>query len=185
MRYTLLAAMLLASVPAAAQVHKCVDAAGKVSYTETPCTAAAKQSQQMMGREATSTYDPYAAQRTMESYDRATAISRSINDGPPGLNPDNGGGIIDNGPNGPGGINRRREAETLQRAQQQIDASRRQAATQEATRTAGPGQLVNCDQAGCWGASNGVRYNFVAGGNLQGTNGQFCARGAGNTYSCN
>ncbi|AVQ81686.1 hypothetical protein C4F17_12405 [Variovorax sp. PMC12] len=49
----------------------------------------------------------------------------------------------------------------------------------------GPGQFVNCDQAGCWGAQNGVRYNFVAGGNLQGTDGTFCARGAGNTFSCN
>lgn len=48
-----------------------------------------------------------------------------------------------------------------------------------------PGQLVNCDAAGCWGAQNGVRYNLVAGGNLQGTDGSFCARGAGNTFSCN
>lgn len=49
----------------------------------------------------------------------------------------------------------------------------------------GPGQFVNCDQAGCWGSGNGVRYNFVSGGNLKGTDGSFCARGAGNTYSCN
>lgn len=49
----------------------------------------------------------------------------------------------------------------------------------------GPGQFVNCDQAGCWGAQNGTRYNFVAGGNLQGTDGSFCTRGAGNTFSCN
>jgi len=49
----------------------------------------------------------------------------------------------------------------------------------------GPGQLVNCDAAGCWGAQNGVRYNLVAGGNLQGTDGSFCTRGAGNTFHCN
>ena len=49
----------------------------------------------------------------------------------------------------------------------------------------GPGQFVNCDQAGCWGAQNGVRYSYVAGGNLQGADGSFCARGAGNTFSCN
>lgn len=49
----------------------------------------------------------------------------------------------------------------------------------------GPGQLVNCDTAGCWGAQNGVRYNYGAGGNLHGTDGSFCARGAGNTFSCN
>lgn len=49
----------------------------------------------------------------------------------------------------------------------------------------GPGQFVNCDQAGCWGAQNGTRYNFVAGGNLQGTDGSFCTRGAGNTFNCN
>lgn len=48
-----------------------------------------------------------------------------------------------------------------------------------------PGSFVNCDQAGCWGASNSVRYNFVAGGNLAGADGSFCARGAGNTFSCN
>lgn len=47
------------------------------------------------------------------------------------------------------------------------------------------GQLVNCDAAGCWGAQNGVRYNLVAGGNLQGTDGSFGARGAGSTYNCN
>lgn len=49
----------------------------------------------------------------------------------------------------------------------------------------GPGQFVNCDAAGCWGAQNGVRYNFGAGGNLHGTDGSFCTRGAGNTFSCN
>lgn len=49
----------------------------------------------------------------------------------------------------------------------------------------GPGQFVNCDTAGCWGAQNGVRYNFGAGGNLHGTDGSFCVRGAGNTFSCN
>lgn len=49
----------------------------------------------------------------------------------------------------------------------------------------GPGQLVNCDRAGCWGSQNGIRYNFGAGGNLHGTDGSFCARGAGNTFSCN
>lgn len=48
-----------------------------------------------------------------------------------------------------------------------------------------PGQLVNCDAAGCWGAQNGVHYNLVAGGNLQGTDGSFCTRGRGNTFSCN
>ncbi|MBY4593873.1 hypothetical protein, partial [Rhizobium redzepovicii] len=47
-----------------------------------------------------------------------------------------------------------------------------------------PGQMVNCDRAGCWGSQNGVRYNKAAGGNLQGTNGSFCTR-AGNTFNCN
>ena len=49
----------------------------------------------------------------------------------------------------------------------------------------GPGSLVNCDTAGCWGSANGVRYNRAAGGNLVGTNGAFCTRGAGNNFSCN
>ena len=48
-----------------------------------------------------------------------------------------------------------------------------------------PGAFVNCDQAGCWGASNSVRYNFVAGGHMAGADGSFCTRGAGNTFSCN
>lgn len=48
-----------------------------------------------------------------------------------------------------------------------------------------PGAFVNCDQAGCWGAGNSVRYTFVAGGNMSGSDGSFCARGAGNTFSCN
>lgn len=89
-------AMVLALAAGAshAQVHKCVDAAGKVSYSETPCGAAAKQSQQMMGREATSTYDPYAHQRTMQSYQRDSAINRAY---APQLDArgDAGGGIVD------------------------------------------------------------------------------------------
>ncbi|MCY1245543.1 hypothetical protein D9M72_587030 [compost metagenome] len=64
-------------------------------------------------------------------------------------------------------------------ADQQYEAERR------ARAASAPGQMVNCDAAGCWGSQNGVRYNRVAGGNLAGTNGSFCTRGAGNTFSCN
>lgn len=185
MKFAVTAFLLLAASAGHAQVHKCVDAAGKVSYSETPCGASAKQSQQMMGRQATSTYDPYAAQRTMESYERATAISRSINDGAAAQQPDVGGGIIDNSPSGPGGTNRKFDAANAQRARLAAEQARRIEEEREARRASSPVQLVNCDPMGCWGANNGVRYNFVAGGNLQGTNGQFCARGAGNNFSCN
>jgi hypothetical protein len=65
-----------AAVPAAAQVQKCVDASGKVTFTDTGCSTTAKQAQQVMGAEATSTYDPYAHERTMLSIQRARTIQQ-------------------------------------------------------------------------------------------------------------
>ena len=61
--------------------------------------------------------------------------------------------------------------------QEQRKAQRqRQAAAQS-------GQLVNCDQAGCWG-TNGQRYNNAAGGNFYRNDGAFCLRN-GPTVTCN
>ena len=61
--------------------------------------------------------------------------------------------------------------------QEQRKAQRqRQAAAQSS-------QLVNCDQAGCWG-TNGQRYNNAAGGNFYRNDGAFCLKN-GPTVTCN
>ena len=56
---------------------------------------------------------------------------------------------------------------------------------QAALRARQPGQMVNCDRAGCYGANNGVRYNFTGGKTMMGTNGSACTMVGGNMVSCN
>lgn len=46
-----------------------------------------------------------------------------------------------------------------------------------------PGQVVNCDQAGCWD-TNGRRLNNAADGNFHRSDGKFCTR-AGPNVICN
>lgn len=53
MQRILIAVVLaLSAAGASAQVHKCVDAKGKISYSETPCSAA-ERGGQVLGSEAT------------------------------------------------------------------------------------------------------------------------------------
>jgi len=205
----MLAAMVLV-LPAGAQVHKCVDAAGKVSFSDAPCPASAKQSQRVMGEEATSTYDPYAHERTMQSYERDSAINRAY---APQLNSGGNAAAMDAGRTGSGPGPRSAFAPQYE-DQPQTENSRRgpiggsregnpnwsprrgyyggggpadqrYEADQAARRVSAPGQMVNCDSAGCWGANNGVRYNSAGGGNLIGTNGSFCTNAGGGMFHCN
>lgn len=206
----ILASMLTAG--ASAQVHRCTDAAGKTTFSDAPCSTTAKSAKQVLGRGATdSPADPYAAQRNLESIERSRQLQQDLVDssiqqsqgvgGPVSLNP--GRAATATASTAPadseqcetygtrkgcyGGERGRNPKWSPTRgyygsggpADQQYEVDRRVRAAQP------PGQMVNCDAAGCWGSQNGVRYNRVAGGNLSGTNGSFCTRGAGNTFSCN
>ena len=64
------------------------------------------------------------------------------------------------------------------RSNQQFSPRSAPPATPEA-----PGQLVNCDPAGCWD-TNGRRLNNAAGGNFHRSDGKFCTR-AGPNVICN
>lgn len=164
----------------------------------------------MLGRNATdSPVDPYAAQRNLDSIERSRQLQQDMVDSSIQQSQGSGGAIALNpgraAPPAPvtadsepcdtygtrkgcyGGERGRNPKWSPTRgyygsggpADQQYEAERR------ARAASAPGQMVNCDTAGCWGSQNGVRYNRVAGGNLSGTNGSFCTRGAGNTFSCN
>lgn len=159
--------------------------------------------------------DPLASQRTRMSIERAAEINRSTSefsieqsqstargseidagrtrnegprsafapdqyDAPETVTPRNGpiGGSRASNPNwsprrgyygGGGPADQRYEAEQAARQRQRV----------------APGQMVNCDRAGCWGANNGVRYNFAAGGNMNGSDGSFCTRTGPNGFNCN
>lgn len=81
MRNVLLLVGLLAVGGASAQVHRCIDAAGKAAYSDTPCATSAKRAEQVLGREATeSRFDPYAGQRNLQSIERARAIQQGTVD---------------------------------------------------------------------------------------------------------
>lgn len=199
------------SLETEAQVHRCTDSNGKTSFSDVPCPITAKNSEQVLGRSATETSaDPFAAQRNIESIERARQLQQETVEGliqqsrgTSGATTMSSGRSAASARQTPaegeqcetygtrkgcyGGERARNQKWSTARgyhgsggpADQQYDAERR------ARAASAPGQMVNCDAAGCWGSQNGVRYNRVAGGNLQGTNGSFCARGAGNTFSCN
>lgn len=216
MKVVVAVGLLLACVSAGAQVHRCIDAAGKASYSDTACPTSATRADQVLGRGATvSRPDPYAAERNLESIERARAIQQGTvesaveqsrgSDGAVHLGsrtaapspaaaaarPDvegcetystrkgcMGGERVRNpnwSPNegyygGGGPADQRREAQ-------------KQAAAQ-ARAVARPTSFMNCDKAGCW-SNTGSRYNFGAGGNLNGPSGRVCTRGVGNNFHCN
>lgn len=212
MKFAIAVGLLLACAAAGAQVHRCLDATGKASYSDTACPTSATRADQVLGRGATvSRPDPYAAERNLESIERARAIQQGTvdsavgqsrePDGPvhlgaraatpaPAARPDVEGcetystrkgcmgGERSRNPNwspskgyygGGGPADQRREAQ--------------EQATAQARAAARPTSFLNCDKAGCW-SNTGSRYNFGAGGNLNGPNGRVCTRAAGNNFHC-
>lgn len=64
---------------ASAQVHRCVDAAGKVSFSDIACPTSAKKADQVMGESATQQrWEPegYRAQQNLDSINRARALQQ-------------------------------------------------------------------------------------------------------------
>lgn len=155
-----LALFMVASGPAVAQVYKCTDASGSISYGEAPCAPSARKSVELKSK-------PPAVMTGRKDGDSA---------------PDTRSGELSAGPTppGPDELSAESAAKTLQRAQLQAEAARQRLAEERS-----PGQLINCDETGCWGAKNGVRYVFSADGKLVGTNGSTCVRVAPGQFSCN
>jgi hypothetical protein len=208
-RFVLAFAVLLASAGGAcAQVNKCTDASGKVSYSEQACTGT-QRGGQVLGIEATRmdpARDRISAQLHRESLNRTMQGQREMIDGPPrqasaetddeapapqsarpaAIAEADPTASCDTYSTRAGCIGGRRETNsTWSPREGYYGVDHPGGPPAAAPLAAGPGSLVNCDQAGCWGSANGVRYNRAAGGNLIGTNGSFCTRGAGNNFSCN
>ncbi|QRF60215.1 DUF4124 domain-containing protein [Variovorax paradoxus] len=197
---------------AAAQVHRCVDAAGKTSFSDQPCPTGSKSAVRVLGANATDRRwenEVYGRERNMRSIENASrSIQEPTSDGmvggpammgaptqrgqlepmhPPSVAVDAEGCDTVSPRRGCYGGERNRNPNWSARrgyyggggpADQQYEREQQERAA------SAPGPLVGCDASGCWGSQNGVRYNRVAGGNLQGTDGRFCVRGAGNTFSC-
>lgn len=192
-RWILVGCVLIAG-HAAAQVNKCVDAAGKVSYGEAPC-AATQRGGQVLGRGATEpVHDPYAAQRTMDTYRRASAIQRSTLDAVTrqSQSQDPGAVLMDHKPNeridaqSKRNMDRRMaELEADEQRRGEMDERRRlQREKAQAEARQGPIQLTNCDGSGCWD-TRGNRYNATGDGSKFFRNdGKFC-RSDGIRIICN
>lgn len=198
----LLFALMFAST-AFAQVNKCVGSDGKISYSEVSC-ASMQQGRQILGRDATASNlerDALSRQQHRESLNRTMQQQRDAINGhssPPfrrAADEKDDERVVAKDVEG---------CETYSSAKGCIGGERsrnpmwspnkgyfggggpadQRRASEEARRAASRPGRMNCDKAGCWGSENGVRYNNAAGGNLIGTNGQFCVR-AGNSFSCN
>lgn len=181
------AAFLVVSCGASAQVHRCTDAAGKVSFSDTACPTTSKQAARVLGADATDRRwenEVYGRQRNMESIENATRILREPTSDAVG---DGGGGIIQSDPNE---RIRAQDDRNMQRRMAEIDADRarraeRDARAEEARRASrgGPTLLTNCNATGCWDNA-GNRYNRRGDGQtLWSGDGRVC-RPRGNAIYC-
>jgi len=180
--------LLAASFAACAQVHRCTDAAGKVTFSDTACPTTSKQAARVLGADATDRRwenEVYGRERNMQSIENATRLLREPTSDAVG---DAGGGIIQSDPNE---RIRAQDERNMQRRMATIDADRarqeeRDARAEEARRagTGAPAILTNCNATGCWDNA-GNRYNRKGDGqSLWRSDGRAC-RTRGNTISCN
>ena len=156
-----LALFMVTSASAAAQVYKCTDASGSISYGEAACPTSAKKSVELKSK-------PPGA---MTGRDDGRSPSEGAGPDEVSKSPT---------PPGPDELSAESAGRTLQRAQLQAEAARQRLADERS-----PGQLIRCDEVGCWGAKNGVRYLFAQDGKLIGANGSTCVRVAQGQFSCN
>ena len=211
MKLALAVWIALAAISANAQVHRCIDGGGKATYSDVPCTSSAKQATQVLGRSATETIDdPYARERNLLSIERARAIQQGtmnsvirqeqassgalllersdIRRAAPATSPleDTEGCETYSPRKGCYGGERARNPLWSPRAGYYGSggpADQRREAQEQAAAKVLPTTFNGCDKAGCF-SNTGSRYSFVAGGNLRGPSGQFCTRGAENTFLC-
>lgn len=188
MRASALVIGVLIALPAAAQVHKCVDAAGKITFSDVLCPTTSKKPARVLGSDATDQRwenETYGRERNMQSLENASRILREPTSDAVG---DAGGGIIHSDPNarireqGERNLQRRLAEIEASRAKQEERATRGEEARQAAVRA--PKAITNCNAGGCWD-STGNRYNRTGNGqNFWRSDGKFC-RAHGNTMSCN
>lgn len=181
--------MLLVALPAAAQVHKCIDAVGKTAFSDTPCPSNAKSAARILDSSATERRpeeEATAAERNLRSIENATRIIREpTSDVMRGAGD---AGIIDADPNE---RIRSQDKRNMQRRMAEIEAGRARAedraARAEAARAAAaraPAIVTNCNSSGCWD-TGGNRYNRTGDGqNFWRSDGKFC-RSTGNAFICN
>lgn len=199
-------ALLLGSGFASAQVHRCVDANGKVAYSDTVCSASAKKSDRMLGREATEKrWEPegYRRQQNLDSINRARliqqgAVAEPVASGPVDMTSRKpeaartdapvpsvpGGKQVDScDSNAPGiGCYGGRRA-TNNRWAPGKGYHGGDHAGRQVPRPPAPSVIASCDDGGCWDTS-GQRYNDAGGGNFHRQDGRFCHR-AGSNLQCN
>ncbi|MNX79855.1 hypothetical protein D3C86_1114990 [compost metagenome] len=168
---------------AIAQVHKCVDAAGKITFSDVLCPTTSKKAARVLGADATDRRwenEAFGRERNMQSIENATRILREPTSDALG---DSGGGIIQSDPNE---RIRAQDDRNMQRrlGELEVDRQRREERAQARAAAAPPPIAANCDAAGCWDTL-GNRYNRTGNGrNFWRQDGKFC-RAAGNTFSCN
>lgn len=176
------------SIGAAAQVHRCVDAAGKTTFSDQPCPTSAKSAARVLGADATNRRwenEVYGRERNMRSIQNASRIIQARTSDAAG---DAGAGIIDHDPNE---RIRAQDDRNMQRRMAEIEADRARQedreARAEAARAAAVGRpttITNCNAGGCWDNA-GNRYNRTGNGqNFWRSDGRFC-RATGSSMSCN
>lgn len=160
----LLAAALtfFAAGPAQAQVHRCVDATGKTTFSDSPCSSGARSSTQVLGSDATDRRwenEAYGRERNMRSIENASRIIQAPTSDAMG---DQGGGIIHSDPNE---RIRAQDERNMRQRQAQIAADearqaereerRRRAAQIAAQPSAHPRQITNCSGGFCYDSQGG------------------------------
>lgn len=173
-----------------AQVHRCLDASGKTSFSDAPCANTAKSATRVLGAEATDRRwenEVYGRERNMRSIENASRIlAEPTSDARVGSQ---GPALMESDPNE---RIRAQDDRNMERRMAEIEADRAKredrAARAEAARPAaprGPAMLSSCDGGGCWDTS-GNRYNRTGNGqNFWRTDGKFCRANPDNTMSCN
>ncbi|MDR6886106.1 MULTISPECIES: DUF4124 domain-containing protein [Variovorax] len=173
------AAFAAAALGAGAQVHRCTDAAGKVSFSDTACPSSAKQAARVLGADATDRRwenEAYGRQRNMESIEGASRLLREPTSDAVG---DAGGGIIQSDPNE---RIRAQDDRNMQRRLGELEADRARRAQREERRRAAPPppplasigrrQISNCSGDFCYDSRGGSYMR--SGENLQRNDGKTC-----------
>lgn len=186
------AVLLLTAGGAGAQVNKCTDAQGKVSYSGQACTGTQRGSQ-MLSRDATRMdpeRDRISAEQHRESLARTMQGQRELMAGPPPSPEDEARYEAPRQappPYNPNKLIDEQSERNMAKRMAELEGGRRQRADQQQEqqqrRRQGPTSFSGCNTAGCWG-NNGVHYSRVAGGNMAGSDGSFCSTANGQNFSC-
>jgi hypothetical protein len=160
----LLLALALTSACAGAQVRRCTDATGKVTFSDRGCDGAATRSEQVMDSRATArNWEPpgYRLQQQLDSYNRAGAIKRETVNGVLQQSRGSGGAVVmDHDPNERIDKLRAADAERQQRkAQAMLDEEQAAQARRQRAAAAAPPPDMFQDQRSIRWCSGGTCYD--------------------------